>query len=550
MNSVSKISAGNLEQEVPVKSNDEIGLLSKSFNIMLKNLKDNIALTQNILEVMPILLIILDHNFKIIKCNSNVEIYFNVKLKEIEKKVLWEEIEFFDKYKHNCMDVLINSKPMHIPREAFKDKEESYYELYLYPLKIQSLNGVVLRLEDVTEAEKRDSQLRQAQKMETVGTLAGGLAHDFNNILCGIIGTVSMLKFKLFKDKNIDYELLNRYIDTIEQASNRAEDMVQQFLALSRKQELNFTKVDLNTCLKHVYKICKNTFDKCINLEVSYNPDQAYTLADMTQIEQVLLNLCINASHAMTIMKPNNQGGTLRLTIEIIETDKYIQKTHNEAIDNFYWKLSVSDTGVGIEKKNISKIFDPFFTTKDKGLGTGLGLAMVYNIIKQHNGFIELYTEIGEGTNIIVYLPVLKSDEITEQINIQEHEIFKGNKETILLVDDEMIIQQIGKEILEECNYNVIICSDGEEAILYYKNEHEYIDLVILDMLMPKKSGKDTFIEIKKINPNAKIILCSGFKQDNRVEKLFELGLKYFIQKPFSLYKLSKIVKDALNDIA
>lgn len=548
MNSVSKISEGDLNQTVPIYSKDEIGKLSKDFNQMSLKLKDNIALTQNILESMTSVIISLDDQFRITKCNSQLKTYFQFDSDDFTHHVLWEKIPFFLQYKDICKEVLKNGQAVRLHREAMKNKEDCFFELFIYPLKTENLSGLVIRLDDVSEVENKDSQLRQAQKLETVGTLAGGLAHDFNNVLCGIIGTISLLKFKYLNEENFSLEMVKRLINTIEQASNRAEDMVQQFLALSRKQELKFSKIDLNQSINHVANICNNTFDKCVKIETNLCPIPAFSMADITQVEQVLLNLSINAYHAMTIMKESDQGGVLKISVEQILVDKYFRKTHPEAMDINYWKVMISDTGVGIDRKYLSKIFDPFFTTKDKGQGTGLGLTMVYNIVKQHNGFIDIYSEVGIGTNFILYFPQMQDLEGSSDIDSQPQEIFYGNGEKILIVDDEILIQQIAKDILEECNYQTILASDGVEAIEIYSKMHQQIDLVVLDMLMPRKAGKETYLEMKQINPNVKVLLCSGFKKDERVEKIMSLGVKHFMQKPYTLTKLSEMVKTVLQE--
>jgi len=546
INSVSSISEGNLDQQIPIYSNDEIGILSKDFNQMTLTLKNNISITKSILESMPGLLIATNNSYKILKWNSQVSRFFDVKA-DLNESILWDSIPFFNKYKEICNEVLKNNTPIRLHRESYINKPDQFFEIFLFPLVIDQEQGLVISMDDVTETEKKDAQLRQAQKMDTIGTLAGGLAHDFNNILCGIIGTLSLFKHKLYHSASFSIEEAKRYTQTIEDATNRAEDLVQQFLSLSRKHEIHVSKIDLNQSLKHVSKISSNTFDKSVSIDVQYFPEPALTLADQTQIEQVILNLCINAYHSMTIMRPDNQGGVLRLSLEKINADKYFIRTHPEAMEINYWKISVSDTGIGISKENLQKIFDPFFTTKAKDKGTGLGLTMVYNIIKQHNGFIEIFSELNAGTNMVVYLPHLATENAIILLKEEKELIYKGNQETVLIVDDEAVILQIAKDILLESNYQVLCASDGIEALDIYKDKMNDIKLVVLDMLMPKKSGRDTFIELKALNPEVKVLLCSGFKKDERVEEIMSLGINHFIQKPYTLHKLSKMVYDILK---
>lgn len=546
LNTVSLITNGDLNQRVEIDTADEIGTLSKDFNQMTEKLRSSIEMIENILESMPSLLISITKDGTILEWNTVAGKITGIPSEEAFNKNLWEITSIFSKYKGLCQDVIRTGNPKKLKHETLIENEEKIYEVFLYPLKSENIEGVVLRIDDITDIEKIESQLRQAQKMETVGTLAGGLAHDFNNVLCGIVGTLSLVRYKITNKDNIPIDTIEKYIDTIEESSNRASDMVQQFLALSRKQELSLNKVDLNMAMKHIMKICKNTFDKCVNIDFSYYPEEALVYADLTQLEQVILNLTINAYHSMTIMRKENelQGGTLKLWIEQIKADKYFVKGHPEAGFIPYWKFTINDTGIGIEQKNLAKIFDPFFTTKDKGQGTGLGLTMVYNIIKQHNGFIDVYSEPGIGSNFILYLPTYNSEENAEDLYQNQQQILFGKGETILIVDDEQLIQQIAQDILIECGYKVLIASNGEEGVEIYQKHKHRIDLVLLDMVMPKMSGKEAFIQMKKINPNIKVLLSSGFKMDDRVEKVMDLGVCGFIQKPYTLEKLSKMIWD------
>ncbi|MCP4164200.1 MAG: hybrid sensor histidine kinase/response regulator, partial [Deltaproteobacteria bacterium] len=269
-------------------------------------------------------------------------------------------------------------------------------------------------MDDITEEQKKDQQLLQIQKMETVGSLAGGLAHDFNNILGGITATLSIIKHRINKNGEISIEKLLDYINTIDNASNRAIEMVGQLLSLSRKKEVEHKLVDLNIILNNITKLVENSFDNSIKLISFPYKGSALVNADMAQIEQVLLNLCVNANHAMTIMRKEEEkkGGELTLLIEWIKVDNSFFQIHTDIDNNNseFWCLSIQDTGIGMDKKTISKIFDPFYTTKKEGEGTGLGLSMVYNIMVQHNGAITVYSELDIGTRFCLFFPVISSD--------------------------------------------------------------------------------------------------------------------------------------------
>ncbi len=395
---------------------------------------------------------------------------------------------------------------------------------------------------DITIEKKAEKELIQAQKMETIGSLAGGIAHDFNNILGGIIGTVSIMKHKLQSGSGLKNEEVNGYLNVLDNASQNASTLVNQILTLSRKQEFHLTIVDLNDTMRYVTKICENTFDRSIRLLTTYHPGKALALADPVQIEQVLLNLCVNACHAMTIMRGEDTawGGTLGLSISTAAPEQDFSLSHDRTEKVPYWVIMISDSGVGMDARTVGRIFDPFFTTKEKGLGTGLGLAIAYNIIKQHKGFIHAYSEKGLGSTMKVYLPVHEGEDEARIKPVQEMCI-RGNG-TILVVDDEEIIRNTAKVILMECGYDVITAKDGLDAVGLFSRMHGQIAAVLLDMVMPRMSGKETFEEMRKIDPEVRVLLTSGFKRDERVQKVLDLGMVDFIQKPFTLQSLSEAV--------
>ncbi|MCK7484645.1 MAG: response regulator [Bacillus subtilis] len=249
----------------------------------------------------------------------------------------------------------------------------------------------------------------------------------------------------------------------------------------------------------------------------------------------------------MTIMrKPDeHQGGTLSVSIEMIRADRHFCNAHPEAVEGDYWVFGVRDDGVGMDSRTVSKIFDPFFTTKEKGKGTGLGLAMVYNIVQQHKGFIDVYSEVGIGTTFHVYLPVFEG---ADQENSKEDETNVPQGEGIVLVvDDEAIIRQTAKAILEECGYTVITAGNGEEGVEVFRKRHSELKAVLLDMVMPKKSGKEAFLEMKQIQPAVRVLMASGFRQDERVQAVLDLGAAGFIQKPYTLKKLAQAIHQALQ---
>ncbi len=409
------------------------------------------------------------------------------------------------------------------------------------------LAGLRGSIRDITEKQRLEEQLLQAQKMETIGTLAGGLAHDFNNVLGGIVSTLSILQYEIEKGQNIEPEMLKKYIQIMDKSGQRAVDMVQQLLTLSRRSNTQFSPVDLNTTILNVKKICNNTFDKSIEIRINLPREKAIAQADATQMEQALLNLCLNAGHAMTIMRPEStpKGGILTIAMKKIHADTDFCKIRPEAKQIDYWRLCVDDTGVGMEPQTLSKIFVPFFTTKEKGKGTGLGLSMVYNIIHQHQGFINVYSEAGSGATFDVYIPVLYGKEVAEAVE-KRFELPRGEG-IVLVADDEEVMRQTADTILRKCGYEVITAADGEQAVQIFEQRHQEIKCVLLDLVMPKKSGDQVYMEMKKISSRVKVIMTSGFKQDERVTYALDQGVNAFIQKPYTLENLAKLIAGILG---
>ncbi len=406
------------------------------------------------------------------------------------------------------------------------------------------LDGVIF---DHTQIKLTEERLKQAQKMELVGTLAGGLAHDFNNMLGGITGTLSILEHKLSKHGRIDSDVLTKHMGTMREGAYRAADMAQQLLSLSSKRELKIAPVDLNLAIKHVLKIGSNTFDKAVSVYCNSNSEPAMIMADPTQMEQVFLNLCINACHAMTFMREgeSRQGGKLSIAIEFVNADKHFVTYFPEATSNInYWRVSIMDEGIGMDNETLAKIFDPFFTTKEKNMGTGLGLSIVHSIVKNHHGFITVYSQDKIGTVFNVYLPAEKQRYQVKpnEDAIIHREIPKGEG-LVLIVDDETLMQASARMMLKECGYQSIIARDGEVGVELFKKRHKEIDIVLLDLVMPNKSGKECFQEMLAIDPDVKVILSSGFSQDERVEAVMKMGIQAFLHKPYTLKNLASVIQ-------
>jgi PAS domain S-box-containing protein len=504
----------------------------------------------NVFNSLSSMLISIDREGVITQWNTAAEKYTGVPADWAVSKKVWDVIPFLKFYQDQLEKVFHSREPLELHREPMNigKGEPKYLDIRVYPLVYHGLAGSVIRMDDVTELEKKDRQLVQAQKMETVGSLAGGLAHDFNNVLGGIIGTVSLLKYLLEKDKTVSLEKIMSSVETIEKGACRAGNLVNQLLTLSRKKEPLFVSVDLNEALKDVMEICENTFDKSIKLEISYHDKKAMVWADATQIQQVVLNLCINASHAMTLMRKmeDPQGGTLSVSIINFYADQYFCASQPEAIEGNYWVFKIKDTGVGIDPKFISRIFDPFYTTKTKAQGTGLGLAMVYNIVQQHRGFIDVDSQPGVGTTFSIYLPQLEEQKFYDTKPLVSEALTPGTG-LILIVDDEESLRFTLKEILETCGYNVLLAEDGRQGLKIFKQRCSEIKLILLDLAMPNMSGKDSYIEMKKIFPSVKVLVISGFKHDQRVREIIELGVNGILSKPFTMTELSRKIAEVIQ---
>jgi PAS domain S-box-containing protein len=503
---------------------------------------------KNIFDSMPSILVSVNEAGVVVEWNEAASRATGVPSSEAFGREIWQVLPIMEKYREHIHEVFATRAPKEFHREATGGGEsEEFLNISLFPLIANCVQGIVIRVDNITELENKEQQLRHAQKMETIGTLAGGLAHDFNNILGGLSGSLSLIRFKLDQDNGLDVDFLRKYLGIMEQAGNRAADLVKQLLSVTRKQEMNFQPVDLNATIDHVMKICSISLDKCIDLTPRHYPGQALVNADPAQAEQVLLNLCVNAAHAMTTMRKaeERQGGKLLVSVEKIFADRDFRITHLEAKAIPYWVLSVQDSGVGMDTRTVAKIFDPFYTTKAKDKGTGLGLAMVYNIVQQHGGFIDVYSEVGYGSTFSVYLPVLLNASLENSLAMAT-ELIKGEG-LVLVIDDEAMIRHTAKEILRTCGYSVVLATDGQEGLDIFRRRYREIAVVLLDMLMPKMSGKETYLEMKKIDPNLKVLFSSGFKQDERVEEVLRLGVQGFIQKPYTLHVLSKAIHAVID---
>jgi PAS domain S-box-containing protein len=494
----------------------------------------------NIIESMPSMLFTLDADANITQWNSAASRITGVTPDTAIGRTIYDIFPFFRKYSPQVEALNRQHIPLTLPRQRVMQDVDHFYNLTLFPLVANGVNGVAVRFDDITEIETMEQQLRQAQKMESIGVLAGGLAHDFNNVLAAMLGNLSLLQYKLNVSRELPVHEIQDYLAQMESAGQRAVDMVRQLLTLSRRNQTDLVPVDLNLTIKHVRKLGENTFDKSVQIVAHPAACPAYVLADTTEMEQVLLNLCINGIHAMTTIRGEGAvwGGTLTITLDQFLVDPLFRKRYPDAAANAYWKLSVADTGVGMEPKTVARIFDPFFTTKKQGEGTGLGLAMVYNIVRQQIGFMDVYSEPGQGSTFSVYLPVLAREGVSIPSS-DDPLAYTPGKGLVLVVDDDAMVRDIAENILKIAGYTVITAGNGMDGVAKYRQYHPDIKAVLLDMAMPVMSGGEAFMEMKKINPAVKVLLTSGFRKDDRVEEVLGQGVRDFLQKPYTLAGLT-----------
>lgn len=401
-----------------------------------------------------------------------------------------------------------------------------------------TIGGIILYTEVITDRKNLQAQFAQAQKMESVGRLAGGVAHDYNNILSVIIGYTEMALYETDES-----EPINDYLKQVLSAAERSRDITRQLLAFARKDSAAPKIVDLNESVESMLKILEKLIGE--DIEIIWCPKENLhpVLIDPSQLDQILANLCVNARDAISNI------GRLIIETDIKIFDQQYCNSHIDFLQGDFVMLSVSDNGSGMDRETLDKIFDPFFTTKAMGKGTGLGLATVYGIVKQNNGFINVYSEIGSGTTFKIYFPKHLEDKIKESDNNIEKSINKGNGETIFLVEDDGMILTMVERMLLSNNYNVIKFQNPLKAIESAKSRHpDNIDLLITDVIMPEMNGRELSEHLNQIYPNLKTLFISGYTADLISNRGVSDKSGLFLQKPFSSNELAAKVRYALDE--
>jgi signal transduction histidine kinase/CheY-like chemotaxis protein len=430
--------------------------------------------------------------------------------------------------------------PQFLHEETLSDDPNALFDVNIYPLTNPSLGGVVFTAVDISDKKHMELQLIHAQKMETIGELAGGVAHDFNNILTGITGNICMLKYTSDEDKRI------HYIETLENISDRARDLIQQMLVFTKRHEGKPEHITLNQVVREVIDMSVKSIPKNITIDYNSNGKDFWVFIDHTHLTQVLLNLVVNAKDALG----DRQDGMISITMNQVHIDKESKRQYLLGSIGKYGRIDVKANGAGMNQEILPKIFDPFFSTKQKGpdKGTGLGLSIAYNIIKNSGGSIQVSSCEGKGSTFSVLLPISPQK---GKVFSSEHKFTQGavsQNARILVVDDEEMLRDIGREMLNLLGHSVVTACNGNECMDILKKDTRGFELVILDMIMPGLDGYHTLLEMEKHKIDTRVVISSGFSFDHEKQDVLSNPLIVArLNKPFNLHELSQILEEALS---
>ncbi len=504
----------------------------KEYQLEILKLKN---LLNNVIESSPNGIITISRDGKVLSWNRTAEKFTGLKKDEVIGRDIFTVSKYFREYRDIFNEILEKRRIALIGKKKYERNGKTVINnLTLYPLITNGIEGGVFVIEDVTEKEKLQQQLIQSQKLEAVGTLAGGFAHDFNNFLSGISGYVSLIKMASEKDK------IDSYAEKIDEVIKRAKDIINHILVFTRKEEAVIEPIEINDILKEIVSMLKHSFKRNIKIDIA-EEDKFNILGDKSQLSQVFLNILINSRDA--IEEAKREEGKIKIIIRKITVDEDNLLHYGGLPPGEYVRVDIEDNGEGIPENILGKIFEPFFTTKPKGKGTGLGLSMAYGIVRNHGGQIRVYSRVGIGSTFSVILPLSEKPVLSGE---REKTIHVGEG-TILVVDDEDYIRDSLVDFLTRIGYKVYSASNGKEAIKEFEKRKDEIDLVLIDLIMPELDGFKTLRILKKIKQSIKSIMMSGFIGDEREFDELKHEADAFIMKPVGLPELSEIISKILG---
>ncbi|MDC7218966.1 MAG: response regulator [Spirochaetales bacterium] len=555
------IAAGNLDDTFELKQGDEIGSLAESFREMQTAVNDKIGelsreigerlrveeelsharnLISAIVDSMPSVIIAVDPGGNITQWNGRAEKNYHSPASEVLGRPVREILPWIGDVLEGAREAWERDEVIYSVRRESELAEGTVYEdVEVYSMTAHGQEGLVIRIDNVTDEILLEQQIAQSKKMDAIGQLAGGVAHDFNNMLAGISSAASLIEMTGASE---DREAME-YVSMILEASDRAAELTGKLLSFGRRQAVPFAVFHFHEAVQAALALLERTIDKKINISFDPMDEPDAISGSFTAVQNGIMNLVINASHAMP------EGGTVKLaTSPVVLSEEDCQAYPFELIPGSYVRLDVKDAGVGIAPEYLDKIFEPFFTTKETGKGTGLGLASVYGMIQNHKGAISVDSVPGEGTEFYLFFP-LSEEEVKGGLNKEGPLSDNETKGTILLVDDEQVVRYSMKSYLEKKGYRVVAASSGQEALDILGLRHDEIDLVLTDMVMPDLNGKEVFEGVKKLNKECPVLIISGYTQDKNLEQLKADGLDGFIRKPFKFEELNRVIRENIRKI-
>jgi len=571
-----RVSEGNLQTRVPEHGATELKQLAASFNSMVDEVKDHRYALESIVDARTeslrvsrreledtyaqlrasydaakdgILVVGIDGS--VIAANQRVVEYFNVQepIGDMEFSVFRDCVaECFTDHGSftDALQEISDDPSVSLEVEwELANPEERVLVVYSAPVKNPRGNQIarLWSFHDVTEQRRLQKGLEQAQKMEAVGRLAGGVAHDFNNLLTGIIGNLSLVEMNSGERKGEDHPQL---IASAKRAGQRAAELVKQLLGFSRQSHLNLDHCNANEVIEDVRSLLSTTINPRVNIELDCEQELWSVEADGTQVEQVVMNMCVNAIDAM-----GEAGGRLSLSSRNVHMEGCEGAEHVHASPGDYVAISVADDGSGMSPEILGKIFEPFFTTKEQGKGTGLGLATSYGIVKQHGGWISCDSEVGHGTKFQIFLPRKDIPRRGSKPKSACNEVTGKGNETLLLVDDEAPVRRVAEGVLKHHGYNILSAEDGIDALDVFEKNKDSISLVLLDLTMPRLSGKETLVELRRRQENVPVVVCSGYLVDLQgFEEETGVRPEAAIQKPYNINDLASKIREVLDQAA